>query len=132
MLTALDCALVLGFPGTGKSSTIAAAIMAMLNKGKSVLVSAYTNSAVDSILIKLAKLGAPILRLGRPEGVHPALKGFTLGSETYPDTSVTGLERTARNARLVSFIQIAEATKRTEIVACNASYHGLSAKVAVC
>lgn len=102
VLTAQDCALILGFPGAGKTSTIAAAVMALLSLGKSVLVSAYTNSAVDTILVKLAGLGAPILRLGRPDMVHPALKGYTLGSERYPDTSATGLQRVARDACLVS------------------------------
>ena len=102
MLTAQDCALILGFPGTGKTSTIAAAIVALLNLGKSVLVSAYTNSAVDTILVKLAALGAPILRLGRQETVHSALQGYTLGSARYPDISAAGLKKIAQSAMLVS------------------------------
>ncbi len=32
--------------------------------GASVMVAAYTNSAVDTILLKLLSLGVPILRLG--------------------------------------------------------------------
>lgn len=106
MLTAQDCALILGFPGTGKSSTIAAAIMALLHQGKSVLVSAYTNSAVDAILVKLAKMGAPILRLGRAENVHPALKGFTLGSDRYTNISAAGLKKIAREATLVRLFPV--------------------------
>ena len=102
MLTAQDCALILGFPGTGKTSTIAAAIMALLHLGKSVLVSAYTNSAVDTILVKLAALGAPILRIGRSETVHPAVKGYTLGSGRYPDVSAAGLKKIAHEAVLVT------------------------------
>lgn len=43
--------------GTGKTSTIAAAIRALIAAGCSVLVSAYTNSAVDNILLKLVQLG---------------------------------------------------------------------------
>ena len=94
---------MLGFPGTGKTSTIAAAIMAMLACGKSVLVSAYTNSAVDNILVKLADMGAPVLRLGRAETVQPVLQAYTLGSEKYPDVSVSGLIKIGRQASLVSY-----------------------------
>ena len=108
VLTAQDCALILGFPGTGKTSTIAAAIMALLHLGKSVLVSAYTNSAVDTILVKLAALGAPMLRLGRAETVHPAVKGYTLGSARYPDISAGGLKKIAQEAVLVSFLSFVE------------------------
>lgn len=43
-------------PGTGKTSTIAAAVRALVAGGASVLVTAYTNSAVDNILLKLAQL----------------------------------------------------------------------------
>ena len=42
--------------GLHKTSTIAAAIRALVASGARVLVSAYTNSAVDNILIKLAQL----------------------------------------------------------------------------
>ncbi len=51
-----DYSLILGMPGTGKTSTIAAAIRALTASGASVLVTAYTNSAVDNILLKLAQL----------------------------------------------------------------------------
>ena len=103
MVTAEDYALILGLPGTGKTSTIARAAMALLAAGRSVLVSSYTNSAVDNILLKLAGLGAPLLRLGRLEGIHPAMRPFALGGAHYPDTSASSLQRIARDARLVLF-----------------------------
>ena len=53
MLTAKDYALILGMPGTGKTSTMAHAVKALLIRGTSVLLTAYTNSAVDNLLIKL-------------------------------------------------------------------------------
>ena len=104
VLTAQDCALILGFPGTGKTSTIAAAIMALLHLGKSVLVSAYTNSAVDTILAKLAALGAPILRIGRAETIHPAVKDYTLGSARYPDISAGRAEEDCARSCAGSFL----------------------------
>ena len=101
VVTAEDYALILGLPGTGKTSTITRAAMALLAAGKSVLVSSYTNSAVDNILLKLASLGAPLLRLGRLEGIHPAMRPYALGGTHYPDTSASSLQRIARDARLV-------------------------------
>lgn len=78
--------------------------MALLASGKSVLVSAYTNSAVDNILVKLVEMGAPVLRLGRAETVQPVLQPYTLGSERYPDLSAAGLVKTGREASLVSHV----------------------------
>lgn len=101
-----DYTLILGLPGTGKTSTIAVAVMQLLALGKSVLVTSYTNSALDNILLKLAAYDAPILRLGRQSGVHPAMKRYTLGSEKYPDTSATALELIASEARLVSRVPV--------------------------
>ncbi len=43
MLAAQDYALIMGMPGAGKTSTIVAAIQALLARGASVLVTSYTN-----------------------------------------------------------------------------------------
>lgn len=40
-------------PGTGKTSTLVHAVKALLIRGTSILLTAYTNSAVDNLLIKL-------------------------------------------------------------------------------
>ena len=40
-------------PGTGKTSTIVHAVRALLARGASILLTSYTNSAVDNILLKL-------------------------------------------------------------------------------
>ena len=45
--------LVLGMPGTGKTSTIVEMVREMVARGNSVLITAYTNTAVDHILNKL-------------------------------------------------------------------------------
>lgn len=50
---AKDYALILGMPGTGKTSTMVHAVKALLIRGTSILLTAYTNSAVDNLLIKL-------------------------------------------------------------------------------
>lgn len=40
-------------PGTGKTSTMVHAVKALLMRGVSILLTSYTNSAVDNLLIKL-------------------------------------------------------------------------------
>jgi flagellar biosynthesis GTPase FlhF len=47
--------LVKGYPGTGKTTTIAALIAILVNLGKRVLFTAFTNSAVDNLLLKVKK-----------------------------------------------------------------------------
>ncbi|XP_019241779.1 PREDICTED: DNA replication ATP-dependent helicase/nuclease DNA2-like [Nicotiana attenuata] len=53
ILTAKDYALILGMPGTGKTSTMVYAVKALLMRGSSILLTSYTNSAVDNLLLKL-------------------------------------------------------------------------------
>jgi DNA replication ATP-dependent helicase Dna2 len=70
VLTAKDYALILGMPGTGKTSTVVEVVRALVRQGKSVLLTSYTHSAVDTIVVKLAEAGGvDILRLGNPDKV---------------------------------------------------------------
>ncbi|CAL1710756.1 unnamed protein product [Somion occarium] len=81
VLSAQDYALVLGMPGTGKTTVIAALIRVLVAMGKTVLLTSYTHSAVDTILRKLkddADFG--ILRLGNLDKIHPDMHQFTLSS----------------------------------------------------
>ena len=73
VLRAEDYALVLGMPGTGKTTVIAAIIIELVKRGKTVLLSSYTHSAVDTILLKLGDLhSSNILRLGNVDKVSTA------------------------------------------------------------
>ncbi|KAM0286740.1 hypothetical protein ACHAQH_000760 [Verticillium albo-atrum] len=76
VMTAQDYALVLGMPGTGKTTTIAHIIRALVSQGKSVLLTSYTHTAVDNILLKLKDDSIPVLRLGAPAKVHPEVQQF--------------------------------------------------------
>lgn len=78
VMGANDYALVLGMPGTGKTTTIAHIIRALVSQGKSVLLTSYTHSAVDNILLKLKNDQMPILRLGAPAKVHPEVQDFAI------------------------------------------------------
>ncbi len=57
VLTAKDYALILGMPGTGKTTTITGLVQMLVAQGKDVLIASYTHSAVDNILLKLNKVG---------------------------------------------------------------------------
>lgn len=78
VMSARDYALVLGMPGTGKTTTIAHIIRALVRQGKSVLLTSYTHSAVDNILLKLKSDKTDILRLGAPAKVHPEVREFAI------------------------------------------------------
>ncbi|KAF8965377.1 AAA domain-containing protein [Flammula alnicola] len=86
VLSAQDYALILGMPGTGKTTVIAALIRELVRRGKTVLLSSYTHSAVDTILMKLVGgkgkadfgVGFGILRLGNVDKVHPDVRKYTL------------------------------------------------------
>lgn len=78
VMSAQDYALVLGMPGTGKTTTIAHIIRAVVSQGKSVLLTSYTHTAVDNILLKVKDDKIPILRLGAPAKVHPEVQDFAI------------------------------------------------------
>ncbi|THG01570.1 hypothetical protein TEA_023305 [Camellia sinensis var. sinensis] len=75
ILTAKDYALILGMPGTGKTSTMVHAVKALLMRGASILLTSYTNSAVDNLLIKLKAQGIDFVRIGRNDAVHEEVRG---------------------------------------------------------
>ena len=71
VLSAEDYALVLGMPGTGKTTVVVALIKALVNLGKTVFLTSYTHSAVDNILLKLkGNVDFGILRIGNLDKVR--------------------------------------------------------------
>ncbi|PON87540.1 hypothetical protein TorRG33x02_167180 [Trema orientale] len=80
ILTARDYALILGMPGTGKTSTMVHAVNALLIRGASILLTSYTNSAVDNLLIKLKTQGIDFVRIGRHEAVHEEVRGHCISA----------------------------------------------------
>jgi DNA replication ATP-dependent helicase Dna2 len=70
VMSARDYALVLGMPGTGKSTVIAELVKLLVKSNLSVLLTSYTHSAVDNILLKVKDEGLDILRLGNRDKVR--------------------------------------------------------------
>ncbi|KAB8339331.1 hypothetical protein FH972_022264 [Carpinus fangiana] len=101
IMCAEDYALVLGMPGTGKTTTIAHIIRALVSQGKSVLLTSYTHTAVDNILLKIKNDNISVLRLGAIAKVHPEVREFaTLAAE--PRTSIEELRRAYHDPQVVA------------------------------
>ncbi|XP_024988760.1 DNA replication ATP-dependent helicase/nuclease DNA2 [Cynara cardunculus var. scolymus] len=86
ILTAKDYTLILGMPGTGKTSTMVHAVKALLMRGASILLTSYTNSAVDNLLIKLKFQGIDFIRIGREEAVHEGIRGNCINAADMQST----------------------------------------------
>jgi ATP-dependent RNA/DNA helicase IGHMBP2 len=82
IISAQDLAVVHGPPGTGKTTTLVQAIIALhqLNK-KQILVVAPSNTAVDLLSEKLTDEGLNVLRIGNPARVSEKLFSLTLDSK---------------------------------------------------
>ncbi|XP_076981221.1 DNA replication ATP-dependent helicase/nuclease DNA2 isoform X2 [Tamandua tetradactyla] len=77
VLLSKDYTLIVGMPGTGKTTTICTLVRILYACSFSVLLTSYTHSAVDNILLKLAKFKVGFLRLGQTQKVHPDIRKFT-------------------------------------------------------
>uniref|UniRef100_A0A672Y999 DNA replication ATP-dependent helicase/nuclease n=1 Tax=Sphaeramia orbicularis TaxID=375764 RepID=A0A672Y999_9TELE len=77
VLLSKDFTLIVGMPGTGKTTTICTLVRILHACGFSVLLTSYTHSAVDNILLKLKRFRVGFLRLGQGQKVHPDILPFT-------------------------------------------------------
>ena len=80
VLSSQDYTLILGMPGTGKTTVIAALIRVLVGMGKTVLLTSYTHSAVDTILAKMVDDEFGILRLGNVDKVSRCLSSLCFDS----------------------------------------------------
>ena len=74
VLRAQDYVLINGYPGTGKTSTLAVLIQILVAQGKRVLLTSFTHTAVDNVMLKLIEspsLRHRLLRLGPHAQIHP-------------------------------------------------------------
>jgi DNA replication ATP-dependent helicase Dna2 len=85
-LGAEDFALVHGPPGTGKTYTIARLVRALVDRGDRVLLSAFTNRAVDNALEALREQGfSDVARVGTETGVREDMLDVRLERRGDPD-----------------------------------------------
>jgi hypothetical protein len=91
-----EVAYVIGPPGTGKTSTLAAIAYTLVREGRSVLIAAHTNIAIDNAIVKLAdmchKAGIPALHEGRILRYGtPQLQSVRQRADVYPPKIVKRL-----------------------------------------
>ncbi|XP_072565933.1 DNA replication ATP-dependent helicase/nuclease DNA2 isoform X2 [Paramormyrops kingsleyae] len=77
VLLSKDYTVIVGMPGSGKTTTICSLVRILHACGFSVLLTSYTHSAVDNILVKLLRFRVGFLRLGRTHKVHTDVQPYT-------------------------------------------------------
>lgn len=78
MIAAKDLFVIHGPPGTGKTTTMVAAIKTALFYNKQVLVCAPSNAAADLLTEKLAQAQVKVLRVGNPARISEEILPYTL------------------------------------------------------
>lgn len=101
VMSAKDYALVLGMPGTGKTTTIAHLIRALVVQGKSVLLTSYTHTAVDNILLKIRDDNIRVLRIGATTKIHPDVQEFA-DLASIPKTTIEELKESYEKPQVVA------------------------------
>ena len=82
-LAAEDYGLVLGMPGTGKTTTLVALVKHLIESKQRILISSYTHSAVDNLLLKLLAIDVKVLRLGNTGRIDKRLAHVTISAENF-------------------------------------------------
>lgn len=95
---AQDVAIIHGPPGTGKTTTLLAAIQQSLQQYKQVLVCAPSNAAVDLLVEKLYENGVHTLRIGHPARVEDHILSQTLDAKISLHDSYKDLKKLKKTA----------------------------------
>lgn len=95
-MAAPEVALIHGPPGTGKTHTLIELILQLLKQGKRLLVCGPSNVSVDNIVERLAPHKVPMVRVGHPARLLPAVVQHSLDVLTRT-SDAAGLVRDIRD-----------------------------------
>jgi ATP-dependent RNA/DNA helicase IGHMBP2 len=99
ILSANELAIIHGPPGTGKTTTLVAAIKAILQQQKQkILVVAPSNAAVDLLSEKISLQGMNVLRVGNPARVSERQLSLTLDHKISLHNSFKEIKRLKKQA----------------------------------
>jgi len=94
-----ELAIVHGPPGTGKTTTLVAAIKGLIQlQPQQVLVTAASNAAVDLLTEKLAAQGLNVVRIGNPARVNEKQMELTLDAKIALHQSAKEIKRLKKQA----------------------------------
>lgn len=77
-LRAIDCFLIHGPPGTGKTTTLIESIFQHVKLKKKVLATADSNTAVDNLVEKLSGTQYSVVRVGNPARMNEAIANVSI------------------------------------------------------
>ncbi len=117
-LDASDVALIHGPPGTGKTRTLVEVVRQLVARGERVLAAAASNAAVDHLGEQLIAAGVPVVRIGHPARVAPAVEDHTLDALVSGDDGASLARRwmdEARSLRLRADARAGRGAPRDEL-----------------
>ena len=106
-----ETTLIQGPPGTGKSHTLAIAIQEIVKRGKKVIVTAPSNTAIDQLSLKLIDLKIPLLRIGNETKFDERLLAFTIDAYLEKGSHGRVMEHLEKSLKQAS--QLATRTSRS-------------------
>ncbi|MEZ0453372.1 AAA domain-containing protein [Sphingobacterium thalpophilum] len=110
ILDTTDIALLHGPPGTGKTTTLVKAVVALLQNNRQVLVVAPSNTAVDLLTERLDKAGVRVTRIGNPIKVSEHLQELTLDGKIDQHRANTEIRTLRKQVRV--YTDMAQKYKR--------------------
>ncbi|EON77598.1 dna-binding protein smubp-2 [Lunatimonas lonarensis] len=93
VVQARDVAVIHGPPGTGKTTTLVAAVKEVLKRHVQVLVCAPSNAAVDLLVEKLSTTGIETVRIGHPARVDDQIIDQTMDAKVGQHPAYRDLKR---------------------------------------
>ena len=100
-----------GPPGTGKTTTLIAAVQALLkNRKEQILLVAPSNTAVDLLTQRLAQKNVSVVRIGNPVRVSEELSSLTLDAKMSDHPSNKEIKSLEKQAR--TYLDMAHQYKR--------------------